>query len=57
MRPIRIPLNYRLTGEPFDTRVGQVTSVRGWAGTGLAVDGDPAPADQGLLFLYARSAW
>jgi hypothetical protein len=24
MRPIRIPLNYRLTGEPFDTRVGQL---------------------------------
>jgi hypothetical protein len=24
MRPIRIPLSYRLTGEPFDTRVGQV---------------------------------
>jgi hypothetical protein len=24
MRPIYIPLNYRLTNEPFDTRVGQV---------------------------------
>jgi hypothetical protein len=24
MRPIRIPLNYRLTNEPFDTRVGAV---------------------------------
>jgi hypothetical protein len=24
MRPIRIPLNYRLTDEPFDTRVAQV---------------------------------
>ena len=24
MRPIRIPLNYRLTNEPFDTRVGEV---------------------------------
>lgn len=24
MRPIRIPLNYRLTGEPFDTNVGQL---------------------------------
>ena len=24
MRPIRIPLNYRLTDEPFDTRVGQL---------------------------------
>ena len=24
MRPIRIPLNYRLTSEPFDSRVGQL---------------------------------
>jgi len=24
MRPIRIPFNHRLTGKPFDTRVGQV---------------------------------
>ncbi len=24
MKPIRIPLNYRITGEPFDARVGEV---------------------------------
>jgi hypothetical protein len=24
MRPIRIPLNYRLSGEPFDARVGEL---------------------------------
>ena len=27
MRPIRIPLNYRLTGEPFDARVAQLTCI------------------------------
>ena len=35
----------------------RVTSARGCAGERLAVDRDPASADQSLLFLYARSAW
>jgi len=33
MRPIRIPLNHRLTGEPFDARVGQLACIL--AGTAI----------------------
>ena len=29
MRPIRIPLNHRLTGESFDARVGQLACILG----------------------------
>ncbi len=29
MRTIRIPLNFRLTGEPFDARVGQLACILG----------------------------
>ncbi len=38
MRPIRIPLNYRLTGEPFDARVVQlICSLGGIAIVPVAV--------------------
>ena len=39
MRPIRIPLNYRLTGEPFDARVGQL--IGNLAGIGIVPSGGP----------------